>query len=698
MAKDDDLLTDARKRLAACISDEATERAKMLDDLRFCTLDQWPADVRKARENDPEGPRPCLTVDKVNQYIVQVVNDMRQNRPSIKIRPVDDAADVDTAKIFQGLTRHIEDASNASIAYETAGESQTRVGFGYFRVTTQYVDDKTKEQEIVIQRIPNAFSVYLGPHTMPDGSDAEFGFIFESIPKETFKRQYPKAKVDSKDFDDLGDTPTWYTEENVTVAEYFYTEFSDGEREDGTPTKIAHIKWVKMTGAEVIDRRDWAGKYVPIIEVIGREAYVDGKRTVWGLVRPVKDTLRLNNYWKSAMTERIALAPKTPFIGAVGQFKGVEDRWKKANVSNAAYLEYQPIDVNGNVVERPKRVEPAQIEVAMVQMCDTIERDVMGALGMFKSSLGEVDTSQQSGKAILALQRESDTGTLHFSDNLSISIRHCGRILVDLIPKIYDTRRILRILGEDGQPQQVIIDPQQQQAARKITDSAGKVRSIYNLGVGKYDVTVSVGPSYTTARQEAATVLTELANSAKDPVSASVMRYLAIKHSDFYGSDETLRMLKALLPPSLQQGDNEEPIPAQALAKMQQMGMQLQQMQQAVQQIGAENQQLKTQAQVDQTKVLADHDAKMKALELRKAEQDAELLLQRQKAEAEIQLKAWIADQEIAIKRQVAEVETANDTRTMEHKQLCERIDHVCSLMQQFEVASNNMQGEHDGA
>jgi len=328
-AEDKDILEEARERLKQCVDEEATERRAMEDDLRFCTLDQWDRQIRRERENDPNGPRPCLTIDKINQYIVQVVNDMRQNRPAVKIRPVDDVADPETAKIFAGLVRHIEDSSDASIAYETAGESAVKIGLGYFRVGTRYVDDGSGDQEIYVGRIPNAFSVYLGPHIMPDGSDADHAFVIEQMPVEKFKKKYPGKRWATEDFAEIDkDAENWRTAESVSVVEYFYTEYDEGEDYE---RRARRIKWCKLTGVEVLMKRDWPGRFVPVVEVVCRESFVDARRVLWGLVRPAKDSLRMNNYWMSAITEKIGLAPKVPFVGAKGQFEGVEQAWKMAN-------------------------------------------------------------------------------------------------------------------------------------------------------------------------------------------------------------------------------------------------------------------------------------------------------------------------------------------------------------------------------
>ncbi len=672
---DDKILDDAREYLKQCIDEEDPERAKMQDDLRFCCLDQWPRDIRAEREdvNQEGGPRPCLTIDKINQYIVQILNDIRQGKPGINVRPQDDAADVQTAKVIKGLVRNIEDQSNADIPYYVAAESATRIGLGYFRVTTEYVSEDSFDQELFIRPIPNTFSVYLGKHVMPDGSDAERGFVVESMPIARFKEEYPKKKFQAADFDGLDKALLgyWLTDETITVVEEFCIERTLQELyflADGTtisaedyakwPEDVAgpkpeiqdkrhalkkQLKWRKLTGVEVLEKRDLPGKYIPIVEVVGREAWVDSRRILWGLVRPAKDSLRMYNYFASTITERMGLAPKVPYVGAKGQFAGLEDRWKQANRKSYAYLEYEPIDVNGNVLPPPQRTGPTPLEAALLQQMQVIEHDVQTSLGMFKAATGESE-SQQSGRAILALQRESDTGTYHFGANLGMSIRHAGRILVDLIPHYYDTKRIVRILGEDGEVQAVQLDPDQEQSHRQIQTPEG-IKSIYNPGVGKFDVSITVGPSYNTKRMEAAATFVELSKGAADPGSAAVLRYLTVKNSDFEGSDQAAKALKVLMPPQAIEAlsDNQQ-MPPQALA-------QIAQLKQAVQILQAEKQELESGAKVEMAKIAANSQAAQAEQALQKQKQDAELQLQREKANAEIELKRAVAMAELELER-----------------------------------------------
>jgi hypothetical protein len=701
--EDAKLLDESRKLLQRCIDEESDERQKMLDDLLFATLDQWPQDVRASRENDVvNGPRPCLTVDQINQYITQVSNDMRVNRPAIKARPVDDGADVETAKIFQGIIRHIENRSNAPVAYQTAGDSAVTMGLGFFRVMADFVSPDSFNQELLIKRVPDTLSVYLGPHIMPDGSDANHGWVFERVPLDEFKRLYPDAKCDEADFSNLGLTADWRNDDTVRVCEYFYKKrnkatllyLGDGSSifEDDYKQKIENgmslppitakrrsekvsVHWCKHTGAEVLEKRDLKGRYIPIIEVVGKEKLVRGKRVLWGLVRPAKDSLRAFNYWISAMTEKMALAPKAPWIGAVGQFASQGDRWDKANINNYAKLEYDPIDVNGNALPAPHRTEPVQMEPAMAQMLGIMQNNVKSSLGMYKAAIGEAEP-QQSGRAILALKRESDTGTMHFGDNQALSIAHCGRILIDLIPHYYDTAQVIRIIGDDGKAQTVRVNPDQKEAVKEVRTLSGEVQKIYNLNVGTYDVEMTTGPGYTTSRQEAATVMTELANSAKDPASAAILRYAAVKNSDFYGQEEVQQMLKVLLPPQVQSiGQGQAPIPPEAQAQMAQMQQGLQQLQAQAQQLAQENQQLKSGAQESMAKIEAQKQEKMAALHLDEQVESEKLRLQEQqqaeaarlawkKAEDEIALKRWIAQQEAMLDRRVAGAELSLEAQS----------------------------------
>lgn len=591
---DEKLLTEARERFALALEAESDNRNEGLDDRRFKAGEQWPAQIKKQREDES---RPCLTINKLPQFIKQVTNDERQNRPAIKVLPVDSGADPETAKILSGLIRHIEINSDADVAYDTAAEDAVTSGWGYFRVITEYADDLSFDQDIKIRRIRNPFTVYLDPaHQYPDGSDAKWGFISEELDKEEYKAQYPDA--DEKDWEAAGDGDggrLWYSDKKIRIAEYFriVTEekqialLADGrtiardELEQLSPealsalqvvktrkAEVKKVQWYKLIGNKVLDKREWPGKWIPIIKVTGDEQDIDGKLLLSGMIRNAKDPSRMYNYWRTAATELVALAPKAPFVGAEGQFEGHEHKWAAANVKSFPYLEYKPKSLNGQPIPPPQRQPFAGTPVGVIQEAMTAADDIKAVTGIYDASLG-ARSNETSGRAIIARQREGDTSTFNYIDNLTRAIRHCGRILVDLIPKIYDAKRIVRILGEDGSEKQVQIVP-----GSKEWPDYEALDNIYDISVGKYDVTVTVGPSYTTKRLEAADSMMQFVQAI--PNAAPAVMDLVAKNMDWPGADDIAERLKKMLPPGLDEEADAEKEPAQpnpaeqmALQKMQ---------------------------------------------------------------------------------------------------------------------------------
>lgn len=587
---DQQLLRLARDRFQQAVDATRDMRDKALDDLRFVTGEQWPDSIRRQRDQDG---RPCLTINRLPAFVKQVVNDQRQNRPAIKISPVDDQGDPDTAEILAGLCRHIEANSGADVAYDTAFESAVRCGLGAFRVLTDYTAPDSFDQEILIRRIRNPFAVYFDPTAQqPDYSDAKWCFIVEDLTREAFQAAYPHSELASlASFDGIGNrAPGWITPAGVRVAEYFWLEEQPitlclvstpngmksmpkaevpaglmvvRERESTKPI----VRWAKLNGIEVLERRDWPGKYIPVVPVLGDEAEVDGQVVLASLVRHSKDSQRMYNYWASAETEAIALAPKAPFVAAEGQIEGYEQEWKTANVRNTAVLTYVPKSVGGTVLGAPQRqsAEPAIQAISHARLMSS--DDIKATTGIFDASLG-ARSNEQSGRAILARQREGDVATYHFQDNLSRAIRHCGRILLDLIPRVYDTPRVLRIVGLDGETETV--------AVNQPTKHKGAER-IYDLTTGLYDVVVSTGPSYTTKREQSVQSMLELAKAY--PPLMQVAGDLVVKSMDWPGSEALAERLQAALPPELRPKDEDEgPNPQQLQAAMAQLSQQHEQL------------------------------------------------------------------------------------------------------------------------
>ena len=621
--KDQDLLSTARSRLSMAIAAFSESREDEIDDLRFFAGSpdnawQWPADVlatRGAVQGQTINARPCLTINKLPQHVRQVTNDQRQNRPSGKVIPADDKADPEMAEIFDGIVRHIEYMSDADVAYDTACENQVAFGEGYIRILTEYCDDKTFDQDIKIGRVRNSFSVYMDPTIQdPCGSDAKWCFITEDILKEDYERMFPDAMpVSSLQNAGIGDQSLsqWVNESTVRIAEYFYVDYerktlnlypdnmtaykgsSEAKQIEAMgfqpirqrEVDVKKIKWCKINGFEVLEKQDWPGQWIPVVRVIGNEFEVDGRIYVSGLVRNAKDAQRMYNYWVSQEAEMLALAPKAPFIGYGGQFEGYEQQWKTANTQNWPYLEVNPdvTDGNGAVLPLPQRAAPPLPQTGLIQAKMGASDDIKATTGQYDSSLGQT-SNERSGKAILARERQTDTGTYHFVDNLARAIRYVTRQIVDLIPKIYDTERVARIVGLDGEVDRVKINPNQPMPVNRIVDENGiEIEKIYNPSVGRYDVCVTTGPSYMTKRQEALDAMAQLLQA--NPNLWAIAGDLFVKNMDWPGAEEMAERFAKTIDPALMSDDDKPPALQAAEQQMQAMQAEMQQMFQMLQNV-----------------------------------------------------------------------------------------------------------------
>jgi hypothetical protein len=618
----EEILTVARSRMKTAMAAFSQTREDELDDLRFYAGSpdnqwQWPADVLQTRgavQGQTINARPCLTINKLPQHVHQVTNEQRMNRPGIKVIPADDKADVDMADVFNGVIRHIEYISDADVAYDTACENQVSYGEGYIRLLTEYCDEDTFDQDIKIGRIRNSFSVYMDPLIQdPTGADAKWCFVTEDLPKAEYERLYPDAAPISTLMSlGVGDQSIaqWIGENTIRIAEYFYIEYEkqtlnlypgnqtafSGTPEDktlrmmfGKPIRTREadrkkVKWCKINGYDILEEREWAGAYIPVVRVVGNEFEVDGQMYVSGLVRNAKDAQRMYNYWVSQEAEMLALAPKAPFIGYGGQFEGYEQQWKTANTNNWPYLEVNPdvTDGQGAVLPLPQRAQPPMASSGLLQAKAGAAEDIKSATGQYNASLG-MTSNERSGKAILARQREGDIGTYHYVDNLARAIRHIGRQLVDLIPKIYDTERIARIIGEDGEPDTVKMNPMQEEPVKRIVDQEGNlIEKIYNPAVGKYDVRVITGPGYATKRQEALESMAQLLQG--NPQLWQVAGDLFVKNMDWPGAQDLAKRFKKTIDPKVL-ADEDDPALAAANQQMEAMAAEMENMFQMLQNV-----------------------------------------------------------------------------------------------------------------
>jgi len=618
-----DVLETMRHRLQMALSAYSDSREDELDDLRFMAGSpdnqyQWPADVLATRgsiQGQTINARPCLTINKLPQHVRQLTNDQRQNRPAGKVIPVDSQADPEMAEIFEGMVRHIEYISDADVAYDTACDNQVTFGEGYIRILTEYCDENTFDQDIKIGRVRNSFSVYMDPTIQdPCGADAKWCFITEDISRDEYGRLFPDAApITTIQAQGVGDQSLamWFNESLIRIAEYFYIEeslqtlnmYPGGVTAfQGSPeakqlemmglqpvrTRRANrkqVKWIKTNGYEILEESDWAGKHIPVVRVIGNEFEIDGRVYVSGLVRNAKDAQRMYNYWVSQEAEMLALAPKAPFIGYGGQFEGYEHQWKTANTTNWPYLEVNPdvTDGNGSTLPLPQRAMPPMAQQGLIAAKMGAADDIKATTGQYDSSIGAT-SNERSGKAILARERQGDTGTYHFVDNLARAVRYVTRQIVDLIPKIYDTQRVARIIGLDGETKMVQIDPNQPMPVRKIQDQSGVVvQKIYNPSVGKYDVRVTTGPNYMTKRQESMEAMAQILQG--NPNLWAVAGDLFVKNMDWPGAQEMAARLARTIDPKLLEDEDDSPALQAANQQIQAMGQEMNQLHQMLMQV-----------------------------------------------------------------------------------------------------------------
>ena len=595
MAKaDDDFLAEVREKFERATESEEDNRKRARENIKFSRMrEQWDDRVKKDRE---ARGLPCLTFDHTNIFVRQVVNTARMNRPAITVVPADSGADKETAEIMSGLIRNIEVSSDADIAYDTAIENAVAGAFGYFRINLAYTSEDSFDKDITIEAIPDAFTVYGDPDAESvDGSDWNCAFIVKRIPEDDYKRDYKAAsKADFADLKELGSP--WYDDDGVAIAEYWHREQVTSqivalsndtvvklpeyeERAEeyaalgvtivGKPREVKSHKVTQyiVNGVEVLEKVEWPGKHIPIVAVYGDTGVRRRKRHFYSLIDGAIDAQRNHNYWESCITGAIALAPVSPFIGPEGAFDAAPEKWSNINDPSIATVEYA-----GPV--RPTREPPPAYQGAMIERAQTAIAEMKAIIGLHEPSLGE-RSGADSGVAIRSLQRQGDVATFHFLDNLTRSIRHAGRILLDLIGKVYTTPRILRVLGEDMQPQVVQAAPQdmQQDMLIKAQMRGQEIARIYDLTAGKYDLVVKAGPSFGTQREYAQAEIVEIIRAFPD--SAPILGPMYLENSDWPGATEAAEQLKALAAGQMGGEQPQGPDP-QLMAQMQQMAQQLQ--------------------------------------------------------------------------------------------------------------------------
>lgn len=562
----DSEVVEMRERFARAMEADSDLRSEAVEDVKFALVpgNQWDAALKRKRKK-----RPCYEFNRLRQSVKQVVNEIRKNRPSIKVRAVDSGADRDTAETLNGLVRNIESVSNADTAYATAALMAGCGGFGAWRVTTDYADDSAFDQDIFIREIRNPFSVYFDPAAQEwDRRDGMYCFVTNIIGREEFKARWPDAEL--VDFEG-GGAPEWhrdwYMEDKVRIAEYWCKKpatkticlMSTGETVDKaeiepvldelaaagkTIVREREVKCYKIYQHIVSGEGDleppteWAGKYIPIVPVWGELINVEGRDVYSGMVRHSKDPAKAYNFHRTAMIEQAANMPLAPYMVTPEQIKGYETIWQESAAENFPFLPFNPDPkMPGGM---PARVPPPAPNIAALEIARLDAEDIKATTGIFDASLG-AKSNETSGRAILARQQEGDTANFDITDNLARAIKFTGDILVDLIPKIYDTQRIVRIIGEDGAEKSVKLYeevPDQQ---------TGQMVKVNDVGRGRYDTAVTVGPSYATARMEAADQLLAIAQGNKDPAIGLLLTRFIVKNMDMPGASELEKPIKKML-------------------------------------------------------------------------------------------------------------------------------------------------------
>ena len=602
-----DKLQEARERYKDAVDAMRDNWARMREDLAFSNPTdprQWPDDAEKLRK---DAGRPCYTFDRTNQFISQVVNDWRSNKPASVILPVDSGADKWTAQVLGGLVKHIEYTSRADQARDTAIEHSARIGLGWTRIVPEVVRPETNEQEIILKRIHDPFSVVLDAGSVdPDGQDAMHGFVTTRWRKDKFKRAFPKAKTPGNDGWPTEHAELWADDDGVTICEYFYIkespakyvrihlpdgslkaikadEFQKVEAELGFRPLVVGAEyeiqertqtWCKMTGAETLEETVFPCRWVPLIPYYGDELWVDGKRHLSGLVRKLIPAQRAYNMERSAGIEFVALQPKAPFTAPFEAIDGHEEHWEKLNTGSPSLLPWNHVDSQGKPIPKPSREMPPQMPASYATLGQLASNDMEAAVGMFKANLGQ-SGNETSGRAINARQREGDQATFHYADNGMRSVAHETRIILDMIPRVYDTARTARIIGEDGKNEFVQMKPGIGKAQRE-----GKKTLAIDPTAGQYDVRVTAGASHATQREEAAFGLEQLLQSA--PQLAPALAPALLKLRDFPDAEKYSRAVMAMVPPevkaAMEDEEEEQPIPPQAQAMIEKLQAENQQM------------------------------------------------------------------------------------------------------------------------
>lgn len=582
-------LETAFERFKTSEAAESEWRRDALDDVKFYAGNQWEETARRRRRKNKQ---PILTINRLPQFKRQITNEIRQQRPAVQVNPRHDTT-VEGAQIVQGRIRDIEVDSHADMVYDLGTDQMVITGLGYWRINTAYKSGMTFDQKIRIKPIKNHFMVYDDPDCEElDRSDRQYLFIVCDLSTPEFKRKYPQSKTAASlsDLQSVGDNPRqWLKDGGVRLAEYYYTvektvklyEYKDGRVTlDAPPDKNdieqerdvskTQVMWSKICALDVLEEHEVPCAFIPVVVVVGEEINIDGKVNWTGMVRDGKDAQRAYNYWKTSATSQIALASKDPVIAASGQLQNHEEEWRDAHLNDPAVLTYEPV-VEGNQLLPAPAKQPSEPPIqAMSAMMNGAANDLMATIGLNDASLGE-RRPDEAARSVLLRQQQGKISTAHYSDNVSRAVRFTGELILSYMQCMDEAPHVGRIIKADDSVSHAVFHKNQPDQAKKLAKDG---QQVVDLGQGTYDVTVSVGPSYQTKRQEA--VASILALIQAEPSVLNIVGDLLFGNMDWHNAPEIAKRFKKLLPPQLQETDASGD-PAQQLAQTQAAFFQLQQ-------------------------------------------------------------------------------------------------------------------------
>jgi hypothetical protein len=612
---ENDIFEEARDRLQIAVDAESQNRNAAKVDLLFkegdhATIWNTPGGPTSASMDSPE-----LVINITDALVRRVVNNMKQQRPRGKAHPVGEGASIEIADVINGIGRHVEYRSEASVAYDTAGEMAVTCGWGYWRIVSEYVAPDSFDQDIRILPIRNIFTVYMDPGAiMPTANDANWCLVTVKMKRTEYKRQYPRAE--NVAWNDTGRDEwriDWEDKEEIRLAEYFRIKektaklyrLKDAKGEelhkfadempsseslqaagltvvDERESSRREVQWFKLNGTKVVERAILPGTWIPIIRCEGNAVDVDGKILRRGMVRAMQDPQRMVDYGEVAKIKRLGLTPQAPWIAAEGQLDG-HPEWVNSNQEPVPVLTYKPITVQTDQGEQilppPQRQPPAQLEAGFSEFTNGMRANLLAVAGMPNDPGQDMTGQVVSGRAISKRQQLSDQSHYQYYDNQTLAIAHTWRIMLEWIPHYISTERMQRIIGEDGMPKMTTVN-------QKVTeDGVTKVKN--DITVGRYDVVMDTGPGYDTKREEGSEALQNLmAVPALAEIVAKVGADLVFRSIDHPYMQELADRIAAATPEGLQTIMDQLPERAKSIVRS--MGAQIKQLQQQLQQTQAD--------------------------------------------------------------------------------------------------------------